>query len=105
MMTLYITDSSRPLQVGDIIDYYLDLDDGRYIIEQTYEVMKIHKKKIKDALGRIKLIWSLDKSDVDNINQTFNLCEQHLRHFKYQHDSRTQFGKFINDLYIKEKEK
>lgn len=107
MIQLYINNSngspgSRSLQKGDHIEFHSMVHGGH---TQTYEVMKIHNKPIGDAIGRIKLIWSCSHSDKSSLNQTFDLHDRHLPYFKYGHDSRTPFGKFINDIYVKEKDK
>lgn len=102
MMKLYIIDSDKPLQINDYIDFYLDIYGVKI---QTYKVVKIHNKRIHDALCKIELIWSSDISDLPIMSNVYDLEEQHLKHFKYNTiDSRTSLGKLINKIYTKEKE-
>lgn len=102
MMQLYINSSDKSLQIGDIIDYSYKFTGP----VQTYKVIQIYDKPVSSVIGRITLMCSSNPSDNYHLKRTFDLCEIYLKYFRYNNiDNRTPFGKFINDIYIKEKEK
>lgn len=100
IVPIFITGKKEPLEVGDMI-----CDDAC-----VYEIISYHETIEGSVYAVQRSIISTDPIRINHEHryndQMFSLSRFNLLIMTYyQEDNRTPFGKFINDVYNKEKGK